>query len=132
MREEKYRGTPAGWANYAGHTEVRDLILREPVDIIEAVEYGLTERVLAILQQDPDAINRLFQDYPLFPLNAEGWFTPLVFAVKFGHTDTVRLLLNQGADATIRSPEGRTLDEMALEKGQRGIAGMLKSHASSK
>lgn len=48
-REEKYHGTPAGWANYAGHTEVRDLILRGPVDIMEAVENGLTERV----QNDP-------------------------------------------------------------------------------
>jgi len=132
IREEKYHGTPAGWANYAGHTEVRDLILREPVDIMEAVEYGLTERVLAILQQDPDAINRSFQDYPLFPLYAEAWFTPLVFAVKFGQTDMVRLLLNQGADATIRSPEGRTLDEMALEKRNRDIVGILKSDASSK
>jgi ankyrin repeat protein len=132
IREEKYHGTPAGWANYAGRTEVRDLILREPVDIMEAVEYGLTERVLAILRQDPDAINRLAQECPLFPLYAEGWFTPLVFAVKFGQTDMVRLLLAQGADATIRSPEGRTLDEIAMEKGHGGIAGILKSHASCK
>lgn len=132
IREEKYHGTPAGWANYAGHTEVRDLLLREPVDIMEAIEYGLIERVLSILQQDPDAINRLFKDYPLFPLYAEAWFTPLVFAVKFGQTDMARLLLDQGADATIRSPEGRTLNEIALEKGHRGIAGILESYAASK
>jgi hypothetical protein len=24
VREEKYHGTPPGWANYAGHSEVRD------------------------------------------------------------------------------------------------------------
>jgi ankyrin repeat protein len=29
VREEKYRRTRDGWAKYAGHTEVRDLILRE-------------------------------------------------------------------------------------------------------
>src|SRR5262249_51165083 len=40
-REETYHGTPAGWANYAGHTQVRDLILQGPVDIKEAVEFGL-------------------------------------------------------------------------------------------
>jgi ankyrin repeat protein len=131
IREEKYHGTPAGWANYAGHTEVRDLILREPVDIMEAIEYGSIERVFAILQQDPDAINRLFKDYPLFPLYAEGWFTPLVFAVKFGQADMARLLLDQGADPTIRSPEGRTLNEIALEKGHRGIAAILESYAAS-
>jgi ankyrin repeat protein len=130
VRDEKYHGTPAGWANYAGHTEVRDLILREPVDLKEAIEYGLTERVLEILQEDPDTIHRSFQDYPPFPLYAEGWFTPLVFAVKLGQTDMVRLLLDQGADASIRSPEGRTLYEMALEKGRRGIADILKAHAS--
>jgi hypothetical protein len=109
---------------------VRDLILREPVDLKEAIEYGLTERVLEILQEDPDTIHRSFQDYPPFPLYAEGWFTPLVFAVKLGQTDMVRLLLDQGADASIRSPEGRTLYEMALEKGRRGIADILKAHAS--
>ena len=43
----------------------------------------------------------------------------------------VRLLLDQGADAMIRSPEGRTLDEMALEKGHRGIADILKAHVSN-
>ncbi|MGA3090949.1 MAG: ankyrin repeat domain-containing protein [Terriglobales bacterium] len=29
-REEKYHGTPAGWADYSGHKEARDLILRGP------------------------------------------------------------------------------------------------------
>jgi ankyrin repeat protein len=131
VRDEKYHGTPAGWANYASHTEMRDLILREAVDIMEAVEYGLTERVLEILQEDLDTIHRSFQDYPLFPLYAEGWFTPLVFAVKFGQTEIVRMLLDQGANASIRSPEGRTLYEMALEMGRQGIADILKAHASN-
>jgi hypothetical protein len=76
-REEKYHGTPASWANYAGHTEARDLILQGPVDIMEAMENGLAERVEAILEQDPAALNRPFRDYPVCPLNAEGWFTPL-------------------------------------------------------
>jgi ankyrin repeat protein len=131
VREEKYHGTPGGWANHAGHTEVRELILREAVDIMEAVEYGLTERVLEILQEDVGAIHRTFQNYPLFPLYADGWFTPLAFAVKFGQTEIVRLLLEQGANASIRSPEGRTLYEIALEMGRQGIADILKAHASS-
>ncbi len=31
-REKHYCGTPAGWANYAGHGELRDLILQGPID----------------------------------------------------------------------------------------------------
>jgi ankyrin repeat protein len=129
-REEKYHGTPAGWANYAGHTEVRDLILREPVDIMEAVEYQLTQRVQAILQEDPEALNRLFRDYPLYPLYAEGWHTPLAFAVTRDKPDMVRFLLEREADHMVRSPEGRTLYEIAQQKGHQSIAEMLRAIAS--
>ena len=40
-REEKYHGTPAGWADYSSHKEARDLILRGPIDIIEAIQYDM-------------------------------------------------------------------------------------------
>lgn len=126
VREEKYHGTPAGWANYAGHTEVRDLILGGQVDMMEAVEYGLTERILAILARDAEALHRPFTEYPLHPLYAEGWYTPLAFATIRGNTEMVRFLLDQGADAAIRSPDGRTLYDMAQEKGHERIAALLK------
>jgi ankyrin repeat protein len=127
VREEKYHGTPAGWANYAGHAEARDLILQGSVDLIEAVENGLTERILAILAQEPDRLNRPFSDYPLYPLNIEGWYTPLVFAVVLGDAESVRILLDQGADARVRTPDGRSLYELAEEKGHQQIAALLKA-----
>ena len=125
VREEKYHGTPAGWANYAGHTEVRDLILREPVDIMEAIENGMTERVAAIVRDDSDALNRPFDKYPLYPLYAEGWHTPLAFAVTRGQAEVVRWLIDHGADATICSPEGQTLSQIAQTSGHAEIADML-------
>jgi ankyrin repeat protein len=128
-REEKYHGTPAGWANYAGHTAVRDLILHEPVDILEAIDNGLTERVKEILQDDPEALNRPFDHYPLYPLYAEGWHTPLVFAVTRDKPDVVRALLECGADDAICSPEGQTLYEMTQAQGHHHIAEMLKANA---
>jgi ankyrin repeat protein len=124
-REDKYRATPAGWADYAGHTAIRDMILRGPVDIMEAVEYGMTERVLAILQQDPAALDRPFRDYPVYPRYAEGWYTPLVFAVTRDQKAAVQFLLEHGTGSAIRSPEGRTLHEIALEKGHQSIADVL-------
>lgn len=128
-REEKYHGTPAGWANYAGHTELRDLILRGPVDIMEAIEYGLMERIETILREDPDALNRPFREHPLYPLYAEGWHTPLAFAVTRGNAGMIRFLLKHGADAAICTPEGQTLYEIAQEKGHRDVAEMLKPYA---
>jgi uncharacterized protein len=130
VREEKYHGTPAGWANYAGHSKVRDLILREAVDIMEAVEHELTARVHTILQEDPQALNRPFREYPLFPLYAEGWHTPLAFAVARDKPQMVRFLLERNADHTLRSPEGRTLYEIAQQQGHQVIADRLREIAS--
>jgi ankyrin repeat protein len=55
-REEKYHGTPAGWADYAGHKEARDLILRGSIDIIEAIQYDMAQRVKVVLEKDPHSI----------------------------------------------------------------------------
>jgi ankyrin repeat protein len=121
-REEKYHGTPAGWADYAGHKDARDLILRGPIDIIEAIQYDLIDRVRTVLEQDSASLNRPFREYGLFPWDAEAWHTPLVYAVSRGSEAIVRLLIECGADATLRSPEGETLSKIAEKAGHREIA----------
>ena len=130
-REEKYHGTPAGWADYAGHKEARDLILRGPIDIIEAIQYHMAGRVKAVLEEDPAALNRAFSDYGLFPLDAEAWQTPLAYAVTRGREEIVRLLIARGAVEALRSPEGETLSEIAQKAGHREIALILDGAAGS-
>jgi ankyrin repeat protein len=128
-REEKYHGTPAGWADYAGHKEARDLILRGPIDIIEAIQYDMAQRVQAVLEEDPAALNRAFRDYGLFPWDAEAWHTPLAYAVTRGREEIVRLLIERGAVEALRSPEGKTLSEIAQKAGHREIALILDGAA---
>ena len=125
VREERYHGTPAGWADYAGHKEARDLILRGPVDIIEAIQYGLTERVGKILEEEPDALDRPFGAYTLFPLDSEAWYTPLAYAVVRGSAAMARLLLDRGADRALRSPQGETLLEIAVKREGSEVAALL-------
>lgn len=122
VRDEKHHGTPAGWANYAGHTSVRDLILQGPVDIMEAVKFSLHERILAILHQDPDAINRRIPTY------AQDWYTPLAFAVLRGQLETVRLLLDNGANPSLSAPDDQRLLDIAKDKGYEEIAALLNNH----
>jgi len=129
VREEKYHGTPAGWADYAGHKEARDLILRGPIDIIEAIQYDMAQRVTAVLEEDPAALNRAFADYGLFPWDAEAWHTPLVYAVARGREKIVRLLIERGAVATLRSPEGETLSQIARKAGHRELTLILDEEA---
>jgi hypothetical protein len=127
-REEKYHGTPAGWADYAGHKEVRDLILRGPVDIIEAIQYGMTERVRTVLAEDPGALDRPFRDYGLFPHGMEEWYTPLVETVTRGLAEITRVLLEHGANVAIRSSKGQSLMELARGNGHEEIAELLAKH----
>jgi ankyrin repeat protein len=129
VREEKYHGTPAGWADYSGHKEARDLILRGPIDIIEAIQYDMAQCVKAVLEEDPAALNRAFSEYGLFPLDAEAWHTPLAYAVTRGRKEIVRLLIERGVDATLRSPEDLTLSEIAQKAGHREIALILDGAA---
>jgi ankyrin repeat protein len=128
-REEKYHGTPAGWADYSGHKEARDLILRGSIDIIEAIQYDMAQRVKAVLEEDPAALNRAFHDYGLFPSDAAAWHTPLAYAVTRGREEIVRLLIERGAVETLRSPEGETLGEIAQKAGHREIALLLDGAA---
>ena len=128
-REEKYHGTPAGWADYAGYKEARDMILQGPIDIIEAIQYNITQRVKAVLEEDPAALNRVFSDYGLFPWDAAAWHTPLAYAIARGREEIVRLLIERGAVVTERSPEGETLSEIAHRAGHREIALILDGAA---
>ncbi len=130
-REEKYRGTPAGWADYSGHKEARDRILGGAIDIIEAIQYDMAGRVKAVLEEDPGALNRPFGEYGLFPLDAEAWHTPLAYAVIRGCEEIVRLLIERGADASLRSPGGVTLSAIAQKAGHREIAAILDGAGGS-
>jgi ankyrin repeat protein len=124
-REEKYHGTPSGWADYAGHVEARNLILRGPIDLIEAVQYELTERVRKILDEVPGVLDRVFSEYGLFPSDGEGWYTPLAYAVARGQEEMVRVLLDRGANASLRSPSGDSLAEIAVKRGHSAIGDLL-------
>jgi ankyrin repeat protein len=128
-REEKYHGTPAGWADYSGHKEARDLILRGSIDVIEAIQYDMAQRVKSVLEEDPAALNRAFSDYGLFPWDAQAWHTPLAYAVTRGREEIVRLLIERGAVKTLRSPEGETLSEIAQKARHPEIALILDGAA---
>jgi ankyrin repeat protein len=86
----------------SGHQELAAL-LREagaPVDHHEAAAIGDTDHVRAILDQKPELLDSF---------SIEG-FTALGLAAHFGHLDTMRLLLDRGADRNVvsRHPIGAT------------------------
>ncbi len=132
-REERYCGTPAGWANYAGHTQVRDLIVGGPIDVFEAIDRDVPARIPGILQRDSESLNRPFGQYFVGQSRPgqwwpESWCTPLAWAVITNKADALRVLLEHGADATVTNPDGGTLYEMATQPGREQVAGVLEEY----
>lgn len=76
----------------SGHQAVAELLFKAGVqpDIHEAAAIGQTERVAALLQEDASLLNTY----------SEEGFTPLGLAAHFGHFETTRFLLDQGANAS--------------------------------
>ena len=71
------------------------------------------------LTQYPDGIN--------IPVNAryDAQLTALMWAAGMGHAETVRLLLQHGADASLSDDRGKTAAQMAREAGHAKVADML-------
>lgn len=134
-REDRYWGTPAGWANYAGHIETRDLILEGAIDIFDAITFDRTGRIAGILARDPLALDRQFGKLVTGDQKPRPWldpaWTPVAFAVANSKPEAVRLLVECGAAVTVRDSAGRTPIEMAMAQEREDIAGLLQQRDSS-
>jgi uncharacterized protein len=80
--------SPALEALYRGEREQGECLLPPEPDVFEAAAFGRTDRLAAILAENPDAVSARAADD----------FTPLHLAAFFGHPDAVRVLLDAGAD----------------------------------
>lgn len=128
-REDKYWATAAGWADYAGHSAVRDLILEGPIDLFDAVAFDQVERIDEILQRDPGALDRPFGAYVSRDAAPRDWadpaWTPVAYAIVNQKSAAVRRLLELGASVGVRDSSGRSLIELARASGQEELVPLL-------
>jgi len=63
---------------------------------------------------------------PTWAVNLLGWeFTPILWATREGHINTVKVLLEAGADVNDVKPDGRTALILAIENRHYELAGFL-------
>ena len=132
LRDTRYCATPAGWADHAGHSEIRDRILSEHVDPFQAIQFDRPEKIAVIVQRNPWQLNKPFSQYATCEARPnqrypEPWQTPLAWAVASGKLAAVRALLEQGADLVV-APDGRRLNEIATSNGHDEIARLLTEY----
>jgi uncharacterized protein len=112
VRDQKYCGTPAGWARYASHHATAQLILDADIDLFDAVDFDRADRVADILDRDPSAIDRPFKAYATREPKENQWWpapdcTPLEWATAQGKANAARVLTERGAGARTRDQIAR-------------------------
>ena len=129
VREDRYWGTPVGWADYAGHIEARDIILDGAIDIFDALQYDRLDRVDAILREDPEALERPFGQHVTGDSRARDWldprWTPLAYAFANRKPLGARLLIERGADRSVSDSKGHSLRDIAEASGEAELVRLL-------
>src|SRR5215510_15914272 len=111
-------------ATYYGRRDVVEALLDSGVqlNVFEAAATGQTNRVRALIEEDPALVNSYSSD----------GFAPLSLAVFFGHPETVDTLLAAGAEVSAPSRETMKLTPLAsaLAAGHNQIARTLIEHGA--
>ncbi len=109
--------TPLMKAAEFGHTNVVKLLIERGANVNMSVNCTLTD----IKSSENSIINGVF----LPPETSIHGYTALMFAAKNGHTDVVKLLLDNGADIHAKSMESESAHTLAKINGHADIEEIL-------
>ena len=116
--------TPLHVAVKADHTEAVKALLAGGAGVEVTDSSGFTALHLAALHGRAGAVPLLLKSGADVNGKAQGW-TPLHRAAWGGDTATVKALLAGGADVDVRDTNGKTAQQIALQRGHGDIAPFL-------
>lgn len=115
--DPRYNSSPVGWADHLGHPALRDYLLEHaPLSLDDAAFHGRLARVKALIETNPMLVN-----------GADGKGTPLRHAAAAGHLAIVKYLLDEGADRTLPSDDGKIAIDSARENGHQALVDLLQN-----
>ncbi len=121
IREHEHNATPVGFANHAGHFELRDLLLDHSRNAFDLAAFGRTEQLAEVLATDPEQAKA----------RGAGGHT-LFHAVPAGSSceQMLDLLAAHGADIDAAANDGATPLSAAVERGDEQLAAMLRARGA--
>lgn len=128
VHEADYNGyTSLDWAVMDGNEDMVKLLLKHKADPNFETEYGMTAFMTAAQAGDPSMVELLYRagGDPNYQ-ELSGGYTALTYAVFSSDVETVKLLIDLGADPEIIDYSGMTARMHALQEGEQEIADLLK------
>lgn len=120
------RETPLYNASFHGHLTTTNVLLENGADPDNKTNYGFTPLVASAHRGHPNIIRSLLKAGATINYQVKGW-TPLHYAVKYGHEKAVRVLLNKKADRDLRNNRGQTPLELSIKMNRTDITEILRS-----
>jgi len=106
-------------ASYFGHADVARLLLENSADIDKVAMNGSNLRALqsAVSNCHLDVVKVLLEFNPDINVQMLGGFTPLMSAIALGDEEIAALLIEYGADQTLKADDGRVAADFTKLSG---------------
>jgi uncharacterized protein len=93
---------------------------------------GWTALHFAAASGDDAIVRILLEQHAYIDTESPSKITPVMIAAREGHLSTVQVLLEEGADATLKNAEGVTAAEFAVKADKQFIADAIAQHLAAK
>ncbi|MFP8778010.1 ankyrin repeat domain-containing protein [Hydrogenophaga sp. RWCD_12] len=117
--------SPLMIAAIKGHLEIAKSLIRRGAEVNKP---GWTPLHYAASRPEPDSLEMvrlLLERHAYIDAESPNKTTPLMMAAMYGHPDVVRLLVEEGADPSLRNQQGLTAVDFARRADRQDLADLI-------
>lgn len=128
LRDHFYFGPPLAWALQNNQPAAAEFLDHCAMDIFTAAARENLPQLEKLLSDEPQLLEILFGDIRPNKTKAcdMDWMTPLAFAIANQKTESVKFLLDRGANLRVHDGSGRSAKSLAREAGNTEILALLE------